>query len=412
MSSWVSRFVAQETAPERLEAWVVATTRAILDQVPQIARVEGIAPGVEASVRGHWVAFLQQLDQPEVRFRMPAGGEQIALDMARARLPLETLVQFYRVAQQSVWAHITGVVRAIPDDDLHHADVLIYFWDRAGAWLDLSITESIDLYQSEKTRVLAGAAARRYETVQAVLDGALDDVRQISSALGGYPMSVHHTALALACDDHDDVEELELLALGLARAAGATQPLLVRPGGRQGWAWLATRDPLGPDVVTDAFRGEDRGTFRVAVGSPAAGVAGFVSSHREALATLAILAPDGTAQVQAYAEAELVVLLGCSAEVDRFVVRTLGDLVRDDEHAHRLRETVAAYLLHGGNVDEASRRLMVHRNTVRYRVGQAEQLLGRSITRLNAEIAVALRHLAAHHADGSLAGHARPPQAE
>ncbi|MDN5744374.1 MAG: helix-turn-helix domain-containing protein [Nocardioidaceae bacterium] len=409
VSRWVARFVAQQAAPEPFEERVRRITEGILATVPEIHQVDGMTTGIEGSVRGHWRALLHELAKEQFRFQMPQGGEQIALDVARAHLPLETLIGFYRVAQKALWADITGIVNGIPDDDLDHAEVLIYLWDRMAAWIDEGITASIDVYQTERSRVLAGAAARRYEMAQAVLDGDLEDVRQISTALGGYPVSVHHTALVLGCDHHDDVEELENLARGLARAAGATQPLLVRPGGRQVWAWIATRDALDPDVIVAAFTSRERGAFRVAVGSATPHVAGFISSHHEALRTLSLLRPDGTAQIQAYADAELLVLLGCSPEVDRFVVNTLQGLVRDDAHTQRLRETIAVYLYGGGNVDDAARRLTVHRNTIRYRIAQAEELLGQPIARLNAEVTVSLRHLDAHHRDGSLADRAVLP---
>lgn len=402
IAHWLSGFVSIETEPEMVSAWVDRTTRAILAEVPEISRIEGLASEIHETVHDHWVAFLAEFGQSEIKFQMPQRGEQLAIDVARAQLPLETLIRFYRVAQQAVWVYITGVVNAIRDDDLDNADVLIYFWDRAGVWLDESITVSIDIYQSERGRVLAGAAARRYETVRAVLDGELDDTRQISSALGGYPMSVRHTALVLACDNHDDVEELELLAQELGRAAGATQPLLVRPGGRRVWAWIATRDVPDLAVLTTAFDASDRGSIRVAVGSSPSGVDGFIASHTEAERTLSVIPADETARIERYSEVELVVLLGCSQEVDTFVVRTLGDLIRDDEHTQRLRETVAAYLDNGGNVDDASRRLTVHRNTIRYRIGQAEEILGHSISKVSPEITVALRHHLAYHSDGSL----------
>ncbi|HVK29376.1 MAG TPA: helix-turn-helix domain-containing protein, partial [Nocardioides sp.] len=48
--------------------------------------------------------------------------------------------------------------------------------------------------------------------------------------------------------------------------------------------------------------------------------------------------------------------------------------------------------------EEAARALVVHRNTIRYRLGQAEELLGRPIAKISAELAMALRHHELFHA--------------
>lgn len=142
--------------------------------------------------------------------------------------------------------------------------------------------------------------------------------------------------------------------------------------------------------------------MRVAVGSAADGVRGFVASHTEAELTLAAIPAGGPDRIAAYADIELLVLLGCSQEVDSFVRRTLGDLVRADQDARRLRHAISAYLRTGGNVDITSRLLTVHQNTVRYRIGQAEDILGYPIRKASPELTVALQHLASYHADGAL----------
>ena len=135
----------------------------------------------------------------------------------------------------------------------------------------------------------------------------------------------------------------------------------------------------------------------VGVGSPSEAVAGFVASHREALGALAVARPDGSSWLQLYSDTELELLLGCSPEVDRFTERQLGGLAEDDEALARVRETVLAYLDNGGNAEETARLLVVHRNTVRYRLGQAEELIGHPIGKFSSALAIALRHQELFH---------------
>ena len=73
-----------------------------------------------------------------------------------------------------------------------------------------------------------------------------------------------------------------------------------------------------------------------------------------------------------------------------FVHRILGRLTSTDEQAARLRSTVHA-LLSTGSVEAAAQRLCVHKNTVRYRIERAEELMGRRVADSSTEIEVALR---------------------
>ena len=56
----------------------------------------------------------------------------------------------------------------------------------------------------------------------------------------------------------------------------------------------------------------------------------------------------------------------------------------------RLRETVLAFLGHGGSGTRAAKDLHVHQNTVTYRVKRAEELLGRRVSDDPIELTCAL----------------------
>ncbi len=57
-----------------------------------------------------------------------------------------------------------------------------------------------------------------------------------------------------------------------------------------------------------------------------------------------------------------------------------------------IRETVLAYIESGLNAEATAQGLFVHKNTVRYRLGKAEELLGHSLSQRIAYLEVALRH--------------------
>ena len=93
---------------------------------------------------------------------------------------------------------------------------------------------------------------------------------------------------------------------------------------------------------------------------------------------------------------------------DRASVRVdvLGPLAAPDEDTVRVATTLAVYLQENRSRARTAKRLIVHPNTVSYRVNQAEQILGRSIDTDVLELSVALAllptlpGLAAPHAAG------------
>ena len=398
LAPWLVAYVAEQAQPERVAAWVERVRAAIVSEIPEVNRIDDFETALPATIRAHWVAFLADFAQPAQHFHLVDEAGSLAAGLAERQVPLEVLIRIYRVAQQEVWHYVREVIKELPEGQLDHADILIHFWNRAGIWLDKSITESIDIYQSARTRTLAGATAQRFEAARAVLAGEVDDPRAASAGLGGYPMSVRHTALVLSVADAERAGTLDALASDLARALGVANPLVVKPGGRQLWLWLGTRDAPDLDRLPGLAAQLSHDGVVIGVGSPSEGIAGFAASHREALGALGVARPDGGAWLRLYADAELELLLGCSPEVDRFMERQLGALAADgDEGMARVRETVLTYLDNGGNAEETARLLVVHRNTVRYRLGQAEELIGHPIGKFSSALAVALRHQELFH---------------
>jgi DNA-binding PucR family transcriptional regulator len=73
-----------------------------------------------------------------------------------------------------------------------------------------------------------------------------------------------------------------------------------------------------------------------------------------------------------------------------WVIETLGTLADDDGQHAMLRDTLRVFLQESGSFVAAAERLTLHKNTVRYRVGKAEESLGRPVgeDRLQVELAL------------------------
>ena len=178
--------------------------------------------------------------------------------------------------------------------------------------------------------------------------------------------------------------------MAVAESLGASSALTVAQG-RHLACWAGRREPQHLSDLR-VPRGAGRG-LSVAAGTPAAGVEGFVLSHREALLArrVAQLRGDRAARV-AFPDLALEALMVDDVDAGRrFAKRELGPLGAGDDATMRLASTLAVFLEEGASFVRAARRLGVHTNTVTYRVRRAEELLGHRVSERQLELRVALR---------------------
>ena len=86
------------------------------------------------------------------------------------------------------------------------------------------------------------------------------------------------------------------------------------------------------------------------------------------------------------------------AQLQAFVDETLGPLLDSDSRSNSaLMETLEGFFRYNGNLSETARAMHLHRNSLLYRLGRIEELLGRSLEdpelRLSLQIALKIRHL-------------------
>ncbi|WP_328531067.1 helix-turn-helix domain-containing protein [Nocardioides sp. NBC_00368] len=384
ISAWLAAFAEDQRRPEEVARWAAATADAILADGE--VDVADLRPLILEAVEQHWYAFLDRITLPEAPFELVPSAQAVALEAARRHIGLPLLLKVYQRAQEASWDFAVQVVRQAPDD-LDHEALLVWFWTKANVWFGSSVEQSVLIHQNETNRIRQRGDARRFEVVSEALDTRSVSPAELSAALAGHPVNIPgHVALVAHALTADSIEQLEPALNAVTRRAGHVRSVLVRPGGRDVWAWLALGDL--PDAVTDT--GIDPTAVRVTMGVGGSGLDGFVAAHLDAQAAQRVaLAPGRHEPVTAYDDVAALVLVSQDQDAaERFARTTLRGLA--DPPQSRLRETVREVLTSAETADRLAERLGVHKNTIRYRVAQAERLLGRPLRERAGDLLLAL----------------------
>lgn len=388
---WLAEFARAAENEQALDAMVGEVDDAIVAALPEmdepLLRTE-----LDASTRAHWRGVLGNATRETITIRPGEETHDLARTMARRGLELRVLLAVYRVGQSAAWRLFTTTAAAeIPDAEVR-SEVLLHFWPRTTQWLDASIEQMIGTFVAEREQWQRGALARQAATVDAVLAGQDVEPAEATAALN-YPVAPAHTAYTLWVDeavaDADVQRLLERAAAAVHRAVRGEHRLAQRIGARSLRCWsTGSAVPDGLDLPP---------TVRCALGTAHPGIDGFRRSHEESAAALMVARRTGRPFV-AYRDVEIACLAHGIAGPDgpsTLVERELGALADDTAAAARLRETALAYLSAGGDARAAGAALVLHPNTVRYRIRQVEQVLGHPIDERRVYVELALHSVRA-----------------
>jgi DNA-binding PucR family transcriptional regulator len=321
---------------------------------------------------------------------VPPAAAEYARRFAQHDLSLEALLRAYRLGEHTFlqWVIQDLSRRPMPADDALAVTSRIALL--VNGYIDRVIEGLTEIYQTERQRWEERSDATRTAQVRAVLatEGLTTSMAEqmLGLALRGW-----HIAAVAWVSASDEAAHLHAVGRLLAEASGRT-PVIVHADASTIWAWMSFPDRPSLNVDPLAARLAEHGSLRIAVGEPGAEVAGFRTSHEEALRARQVAEIGARAQ-QLYPHAQ-VALAGLLVDrrdaVRVWVQRTLGQLAGDDQSIARLRETLRVLLEVNGSYREAAARMHVHKNTVLYRVRKAEELLGRPVTDGRLAIEVAL----------------------
>lgn len=400
LASWVHQYAVEAGHDENLDGFVAHVDGAIMAEIPELADDPVLVTDLHASTRAQFQVFLSLLERERQELLLPPQAVDLALSIARRQLELGVLLKVYRIAAAAVWEFFTQVAASVPEDGPDRSDVLIYLWDHGGTWINEAVEQLIGVFYAEREATMHGTLARRTETVHALLRGDNLSVDEASKLLN-HPLRSRQTALVIWSDtgtSTDVLVELNKLASVAAAETGAT--LLTMPAGRgEIWCWLSTSDDVDAPRLTEALDSASAAPrARVALGASGTGLDGFRDSHREAVDVQRLVASTASPQrCTRYGDVELACLVaGNEPGVRSLIRRELAKLAEPDPALDRVRETVAVYLELGASVEQAANSLFVHKNTIRYRLAQAEELLGHPLSERRTQVALALSCLPHH----------------
>jgi hypothetical protein len=367
----------------------------ILREIPELdddrPLVALLASSVDSNVGTCLQILEHQIDLAAVR--APASAVEYARRLAQRGLPLTALLRAYRLGHTcfSDW-----VLRELAEHARDAETVTATAQSAArlvAGYIDQVSEEMVAAYTQERENWLRNCSTARAARIRDLLSGQRVDVSATEATLG-YRLRQYHVGVVCWTSDADrSVDNITRLERAVSHVAAQTacgaDPVFLARDESSAWAWL----PLGIRDRFDATASNPDAGIHVAFGDAVKGIAGFRLTHAQAIAAQAVaLAGGSPPRVVTYPEvAPVAMMLSASDLLRAWVLSTLGDLAADDEHHARLRDTLLVFLQSGGSYKATGERLLLHKNTVQYRIHKAQESLGRPVADRRHDVELALQ---------------------
>lgn len=372
----------------------------IVKEIPALHGDPRVLTLLEASVAENVSTMLHILQHgiDLENVRAPAAAEEYARRLAQHGVPVAALLRAYRIgsARFEEWClaelgRRTDSASTVSVTGMRIARTLNSYIDRVSE-------EVLVAYEAEKENWLRNQSAARAARVRALLRNEQPDV-SASEAILGYRLRQHHLGVVTWITGAPaGGSTLGLLERATGEVAAQVQCdgrlLFVPQDEASAYAWLPLGGRRAVSLAGVSAKGAESGDrIRFAFGEPAPGVPGFRRTHQQALSAQAVALAAGPAApaVTAFAEIAPLALMSGSLDLLRvWVAETLGPLADDDDHNARLRATLRIFLQENLSYKATAERLVLHKNTVQYRVRKAEESLQRPVARDQLRIELAL----------------------
>lgn len=363
-------------------------TIAIENAIDELVDSE-MRPSLHASVENNVdviVLLLADEREPDDLPPLP-DAKRYAVELARRDVSGSALRRAYHVGSDHLLAHMFDQVQEI---DCEPHEKLQLFHHLAGwtyQYVDESTRAVLAAYEEEVRSSHERAARTATSYVARVLAGENVGSSEFESATG-YRLEQVHIGCRVWIDEigasTDQADVLSGLIDELRSRLGVRQEPLIIPKDRTStdvWFGRGENDsPVDTDIAAPVA--SSISAARIAFGAPGAGPEGFRASRSQAAKVTAIARASTSedAHVISYTDEGVPIiarLVDDVAETRRWVHEVLGDLAKNTEHAARQRETMRIFLESANSYSRTAARMLLHRNSIRYRLDKAEYELGR-----------------------------------
>jgi hypothetical protein len=371
----------------------------VTSDIPELRGDDIVEKLLDASIEENVATLLHVFEHgsPPDDIGAPAAAVEYARRLAQRGVPIIALIRAYRVGHGRFLSRCIDELGARSQDASLTAAVTSRMADVSFRYIDRVSEEVISAYQHERDNWLLTQTAVRAARVRVLLGGQPIDIDATESALGYRLRQRHIGLIAWVTDtprDSEGLTRLDQLASAAARVLGSPgRPLFVPRDETLAWIWLSASGDMvvSGEALAKAFDNGDS-SVRIVAGEPGYGLDGFRLTHQQAVRTqdLALAAKPGS-RLTTFANVGAVALICADMSAARsWVWGMLADLALDDEPHARLRETLQVFLSTGSYTTTAER-LVLHKNSVQYRIRKAEDALGGPISDRGADLELALR---------------------
>lgn len=388
-----------ELVVRRMESRQLELALGVIDtfarHTPELLADDELRQTIMLSAHANLAAIVHAWRTRAVLDDLPSPQPAVAYSVLAAQrgIPGQTLVYAYSLAEDYVTAELFTELRRTDLEPLVQLEVINQIHRAAATFVAWVVRRLLEVHSAELRRGLSLRSSLLFSAVDGALRG--QDVRESHFAsVTGYRLAQVHLALVAWVDGEPEaaMDALERTARLAAAELGGVGDPLVLPAGRQTlWAWVGLGDlRSGGKVRMPAAENLGPDPTRLAIGLPYANLSGFVRSHEQAQAARK-LAVEGRLRdrVVWYGQEGVAIaslLRRDPLAAEQWVKDVLGALDGADPALVQLRETLRVFLTSGSSYVRTAERLMLHRNTVRYRVARAldrlpahtEGLTGRS----------------------------------
>lgn len=353
-----------------------------------------------ASIEGNVVTILRSLQHDISRDHIdpPAAAMEYARRLAQRGVPVSALVRGYRLGQQFLMSQAYAECARLASSTDACAAAYDDIVQRCFDYIDWMSQQVEVAYEDEREAWLANQSNARADKVRQILAGDEIDPQEAERVLGYRARGRHVAVVAWMYESgvqHDQLTRSTRAIRAFAKLIGAGTPLVIGYDSATAWAWLPVRADWEFDPAWTEWRGEETPAPVLAVGGVHSGLTGFRRSHEEALRVRRVVTVGGVPDrgVVFHQEPGLAptALMCADLEATReWVCEVLGDLALDTESAERHRGTLLTFLRHDMSYTATAEAMVMHKNSIKYRVTTAEAMLARplSVSRFDVHMAL------------------------